>query len=168
MTNSILTVTTGAPGRKENRHMGTAQIPGRTLSRRMAALAGREVVLIEGLEVSRGSLFKISFVSWTDKRRQGIWFGTHGLIDIPGTTEPDDQIQVWADTAPPEFQIEVLETDGLLRFYNVWDKGMGPRSLVDYSGMIVEREGNVSTYRCQDFGREPHFSSLEFTVETLA
>jgi hypothetical protein len=148
--------------------MGSARIPGRTVSGRMAALSGREVVLIEGLEVSPGSRFKISFVSWTDKRRQGIWFGTHGLLNVPDTDPPDDQFWVWADTAPPEFLVEVLETDGLLRFYNAWDEGQGPRSLVDYSGMIVDRVGNVSTYRCQDFGREPHFSSLEFTVETLS
>jgi hypothetical protein len=34
--------------------------------------------------------------------------------------------------------------------------------------MIVEQDADVSTYQCQDGGREPHFSSLEFAVETLA
>jgi hypothetical protein len=149
--------------------MDSVRIPGRTITRRMTALAEREVVLIEGLEASPGSRFKITFKSWTDKRRQGIWFGTHGLLVMPdpGTGEPSAQKRVWTDTAPTEFEIDVLETDGLLRFYNIWDKGKGPQSLVDYSGMIVDQVGNVSTYRCQDFGREPHFSSLEFTVETL-
>jgi hypothetical protein len=152
--------------------MGSARIPGRTVSDLMTEMAGREVVLIEGLDVAPGSQFKITLVSWTDKRRHGIWFGTHGLIDVPepDTGEPSPQMKVWTDTAPREFQIDVLETDGLLRFYNIWDKGQGrgAQSLGDFSGMIVEQDGNVSTYRCQDGGREPHFSSLEFTVETLA
>jgi hypothetical protein len=152
--------------------MGSAQIPGRTVSKLMTELAGREVILIEGLEVSPGSQFKITFVSWTDERRQGIWFGTRGLLVIPdpGTGEPSAQKRVWADTAPREFRVDVLDTDGLLRFYNMWDKGQGrgTQPLGDFSGMIIEQDGNVSTYRCQDGGREPHFSSLEFTVETLA
>ncbi|WP_168217223.1 hypothetical protein [Aeromicrobium chenweiae] len=145
------------------------RIPGRTTSRLMSGLAGREVVLIEGLEVSPGAQFKITFISWSDKRRQGIWFGTEGLLEFPDTGLTSPQMTLWTDTAPAEFQIDVLETDGLLRFYNIWDEGegRGSESLVDYSGMVVDHDGGVATYRCQDFGREPHFSSLAFTMESL-
>lgn len=57
--------------------------------------------------------------------------------------------------------------DGCLSIYNMWDKGKGPESQSHTSGMLIEENGDVITYNCNDIGFETNFDKLVFSIEKL-
>ena len=66
----------------------------------------------------------------------------------------------------PNDLVEVLQTDGLLRLYNVWDSGRGHRPFESQSatsGMLA----SDGTYRCSDIALDPAFDCLTFAVDIL-
>ncbi len=75
---------------------------------------------------------------------------------------------VWQDTAPESVELEVVATDGLLRFYNVWDswRDLGPHeSQQATSGMLVDHISEASArYHCNDIGVSPKFEKWRFVV----
>jgi len=71
------------------------------------------------------------------------------------------------DTAPPAVEIACLETDGLIRIYNIWQSGRRPgvESQSQTSGMLVDLLPDGSRrYRCNDIGFDPDFSKLVFRI----
>lgn len=80
---------------------------------------------------------------------------------------------LWESTAPPTVEIGVGQTDGRLRFYNVWDPSGTPgesrRSQGRTSGMLRrDLGGGVIEYRCNDSGPQREFDRLVFTVRVNA
>jgi len=115
--------------------------------------------------VSEGETLQFAIAGTSGSWRQGIWLGVHGDLEVAGTRA--DQFVVWADTAPKSFQVRVAKTeDGLLRFYNVWDSGLGRKmeSQSATSGMLVDEADGVVTYRCNDIGLSPKFDKLVFEL----
>jgi hypothetical protein len=141
------------------------QIPGRTVLPEASDQAGREVLLLEALAVSPGDAVIFRFDRVNSQRRQGIWLGTTGILKIESTSP---QFHLWADTAPPEVRVEVLETDGSLRFYNCFMKPPDPSNLahMNGSGMITdETSDGWTTYSCNDVGVPPVYDKLVFSVK---
>jgi hypothetical protein len=127
---------------------------------------GEEAVLIEALPVREGQLVSWKLEDASKTRRHGVWLATDGLMSLVGTEA--DQFVVWIDTAPPKFDVRIIRTDGLLRFYNVWasDRDPGHRSQSDYSAMLRRnRDDGWIEYSCSDFGAPASFVDLIFSVK---
>lgn len=137
----------------------------RVLNSRLSGGRHGDVVKIEVLRVRVGDLVTVRFLGTSSSWRQGVWLAAGGVLSVAGQLVP--QVVLWTDTAPDEVDLTVVETDGFLRFYNVWDsgRGLGPfESQSATSGMLV-RDG---VYRCSDIASEPAFDRLKFSVEVAS
>ena len=126
------------------------------------------VWLIDTIDCSAGSVFRLVFESAEPRWRQGVWFGVEGQLEVAGSTSP--QVVLWRDTAPPAVDIVVRSTsDGLLRLYNVWDSRRGRRreSQAATSGMLRDETANGFRYRCSDINPLPTFEALVFSLDRL-
>ena len=77
------------------------------------------------------------------------------------------QLDVWSDTAQSIVEVRCVQTDGLIRFHNIWHSGRHPgvESLMYTSGMIVDMLDDESRrYSCNDIGPEPDFQKLIFLI----
>lgn len=139
----------------------------RWLNRALTHENGRDVVQFEVIETAAGETFRLTFESSTSAWRQGVWLATEGELSVSNIIAA--QVVLWSDSAPGTVDVLVRVTDGLLRFYNVWDsgRGLGPHeSLSATSGMLVEEDAaGVRRYRCNDIGLNPTFEKLVFTLQ---
>ena len=146
--------------------MSSALPSERALNPTLTASISRDVVLLDVLPISSGDQLQVAFEAVNSPWRQGVWLGTDGILQVNG--KDSSQVVLWSDTAPGRVEIEISETDGKLRLYNIWDSGRGIRdheSQSATSGMLVEQLGNRSyRYRCNDIGYDPAFDKLVFTI----
>jgi hypothetical protein len=143
----------------------SSPLPGRTPSRNVVDPLGREVLKIEALALSAGQTVSLVFEHVRSEWRQGVWLATAGILRAGEIAA--DQLVLWTDTAPPEVTITCEATDGLLRFYNVWDSGRGRHreSQSATSGMAVETlDAGERRYACNDIGNDPDFQTLVFRL----
>jgi hypothetical protein len=92
-------------------------------------------------------------------------FVTDGVLRVAGVEAP--QLDIWTDTAPSAVEVECVATDGLLRFYNIWQSGRRPgvESRSATSGMLVENLGDGwRRYSCNDIALQPDFEQLIFRI----
>lgn len=143
-------------------------LPRRVTNATLSAATGAEVLQIEAVSVSSGGTAEITFEDAKDGARHGVWLAVDGELKVGETVSP--QITLWMDTAPRTVPIEIVtSSDQLLRLYNVWDDGRGRDSQAATSGMIRdELPGGSIRYRCMDYGAEPSFDALTFTLRILA
>jgi hypothetical protein len=142
-----------------------AKPPGRTLNDELSEAVGRDVVKIEALPIAVGQSAHLVLEGSDSPWRQGVRLVTDGVLRVAGVEGP--QLDIWTDTAPPAVEISCVETDGLLRFYNVWQSGRRPgvESRSATSGMLVEDLGDGwRRYSCNDIGVEPDFEKLVFRI----
>src|SRR5262245_21669862 len=99
-------------------------LPGRMLNDQLSDVVGRDVVKIEALPIAAGQSIHLVLENSNSVWRQGVRFVTDGVLRVAGVDAP--QLDIWIDTAPPEVWISCVETDGLVRFYNVWESGRRP------------------------------------------
>lgn len=139
-------------------------LPPRIENARLTAAIGLQVVQIDTVPVSGGDVIEIAFEHADIGARHGVWAAVDGELEVAGMTSP--QVTLWADTAPAIVRVRIEHTvDSLLRLHNVWDDGRGIRSQAATSGMLVEAlAGDATRYRCMDYGLEPKFNALVFTV----
>lgn len=140
-------------------------LPGRTLNKAVSGPDGNPPVRIECLPISPGSTVGVEFESVGPRWRKGIFIATEGKLATGH--DVSRAVSIWADTAPPIFKIDVLETDGRLVFHNIWDsgRGYGMGSQSHTSGMYMEElPDGGRRYSCTDIGLEPDFSRLVFTI----
>jgi hypothetical protein len=126
-----------------------------------------EVVRIEALSLSVGQTIHVAFDEENSHWRQGVLLATEGVLVAPGEVA-SPQLVLWTDTAPGTVELQCRATDGLLRFYNVWDSGRGQKleSQSATSGMLVtELEDGWRRYECRDIDTEPDFSKLVFRLK---
>ncbi|MEP9384625.1 hypothetical protein [Nocardioides sp. KR10-350] len=141
-------------------------LPGRTVNTEIAGPNGEQALMIEALPISTGDKVRVVFESAAERWRHGIFIATEGEL------RTEDAISraytIWADNAPPETILEVMETDGRLVFYNIWFSGRhaGFESQRYTSGMLREDlDDGWIRYRCLDFGGEPYaFDSIVFRL----
>ena len=145
------------------------RLPPRVVSSVLTVPGRREVLKIDAVEACPGDRFGLQFEDSNSAWRQGVWLGTEGTLEIAGKRAP--QFVLWADTAPNLVEIACVETDGLLRLYNVWNSGRKAgefESQSHTSGMLVEHlPDGSSRYRCNDIGDEPDFTRLIFRIRRL-
>lgn len=126
----------------------------------------KDIVLFDVRDVSAGAAIHLHFEDSNSPWRQGVWLATEGLLQVGNVHSP--QLLLWTDTSPATVDIEVIETDGLLRLYNIWDSGRGygdRESQSATSGMIVEETvPGALRYSCNDVGASPAFDKLVFTI----
>jgi hypothetical protein len=139
--------------------------PRRTLNDELSEAFGRDVVKIEALPIAAGQSAHLVLEGSASSWRQGVRFVTEGVLRVAGVEAP--QLDIWTDTAPPTVEVSCLKTDGLLRFYNIWQSGRRPgvESRSATSGMLVEDLGDGwRRYSCNDIGLEPDFEKLVFRI----
>lgn len=141
----------------------------RAMNNDLSEQLGRPVVRFEVVPVGAGQVVTLSFDSVNSDWRQGIWLGTEGGLRVNGVE--NSQLVVWHDSAPEVVRVEVAETDGLLRFYNVWDsgRGLGPHESQSATcGMLMtELPDGSRRYGCNDIGFDPAFDKIVFTMAGL-
>lgn len=134
----------------------------RVLSSTLTNAERGDVVKIEVLPVRAGGVVVVRFLGGSSSWRQGVFLATEGLLEVEG--DASSAIVLWSDASPDEVRVEVLQTDGLLRLYNVWDSGRGHRPFESQSatsGMLA----SDGTYRCSDIALDPAFDCLTFAVD---
>jgi hypothetical protein len=135
----------------------------------LSSEVGKQVIMIEVLPVRSGTRLNVTFSSQSGTWREGLWLAIDGALEIAGTQA--DQFELWTDTAPRSFDVDVVESrDGLLRLFNIWDSGRGKKheSQSFTFGMLKEeRPDGTLVYRCNDIGRSPQFDKLIFELRFI-
>lgn len=141
-------------------------LPDRTLSKSIAGPDGQAAIKIEVLPIRSGQRITLTFETVGPRWRQGVFLATTGQLVAAGTSSPS--VVLWSDSAPAQSVIDIVDTDGRLVLYNIWDSGRGrgkSESQSATSGMLVEALADGSQrYSCTDIGVEPDFSRLVFRV----
>jgi hypothetical protein len=121
--------------------------------------------MIAALPVAAGKSAHVVLERSDSRWRQGVRLVTDGVLRVAGLEAP--QLDLWIDTAPPAVEVECVQTDGLLRFYNIWQSGRHPgvESRSATSGMVVEDlDDGWRRYSCSDIGANPDFEKLVFRI----
>lgn len=142
-----------------------SRLPGRLPNPEVHGPNGEQALMIDAVPVSSGQRVQIEFEGINGPRRQGLFVATDGLLRTEDAVSK--AYTLWEDTAPRLIDMEVVETDGTLIFYNIWEKtpGAGFRSQAYTSGMLPQPlEDGWTRYRCQDFGVDNTFDSLTFRI----
>lgn len=138
------------------------------LNQTLTERLGRDVVMIESLPIRDGQTILVTFVSVNRDWRQGVWMATTGELAVGDVAS--SQLVLWADNSPPTVEVEVRETDGILRYYNIWDSGrdLGPWESQKWtSGMLREETPEGYVYRCNDIDRDAKFDKIAFRVQVI-
>ncbi|UNL87564.1 hypothetical protein [Priestia koreensis] len=123
------------------------------------------VIKWEVQSVDDGQELKIIFLGKNSLYRQGIWLKTDKGIEVMGRNF--SSIDLWEDSAPKELVLKCFTSNGVISFYNIWDKGEGKKSQSYSSGMMIKQQGNKVIYNCNDIGFETNFDKLIFSIEKL-
>ncbi|NIA57089.1 hypothetical protein HAV22_26045 [Massilia sp. TW-1] len=108
-------------------------------------------------------VLRLVFESWKETCRHGLRLAVEGSLMVNGHVS--SSIEIWADTAPREVRIAVLDSTGRLSVYNLWDAGQGKQSQSHTSGMLIEPLPKGRRYRCNDIGLVTSFDDLVFRIE---
>ncbi len=135
----------------------------------------QEVVLWDVLNIKEEQELLFSFISTNSKYVQGVRLAIdagEGYIEI--NSQKNKSFHIWETTCPKKVHIKCVSKKGLLSVYNIYDLGEsvggrpgGVRSLGGYSGMLIENNNNIITYKCNDVGFETNFDKLIFQIELL-
>jgi hypothetical protein len=135
------------------------------LNAELSEAIGRDVVKIEALPIDAGQSAHLVLEGSDSPWRQGVRFVTDGMLRVADVEAP--QLDIWTDTAPSVVEVECVETDGFLRFYNIWQSGRRPgvESRSATSGMLAEElVDGWRRYSCTDIGLEPDFERIVFRI----
>ncbi len=125
---------------------------------------GLSVIWWEVLDVLNGTKIRTKFLSKNSPRRQGVYFFTDKEIAI--SQQNYKAVTLWQYHPIPELLLHTANNK--LNFYNVWDGGDGFAQSQSYtSGMLLEIDGSIRRYKCNDFGLEADFTKLAFELELL-
>ena len=128
-----------------------------------------DIICWDVLKIETTQWLIIKFLSKNSPHRQGFRLAIdvgEGYIDSGGDTGKGARF--FEDNSPKEFYVKCESSEGLLSVYNIWDDRGFPSSQEYGSGMIIKREGNLSTYFCHDFGMEnPTFDKIVFSIEKI-
>jgi hypothetical protein len=139
------------------------RLPGRAVSPSLST-PEREVAAIEALPCKDGDRFLLRFETSSGDWRHGVWLAVQdGHLTVGDVSSP--QVTLWQDTAPQEVQLDVSGSDGLLRFYNVWERAGGGRQSQSFNcGLTREVVEGGYRFHCSDKGVDPDFTHLVFTL----
>lgn len=131
-----------------------------------------EIIKWEVLPVNNGQHIKVRFLKANPENRQGIVaaiYAGDGTLSVNGVT--GRFFELWADECPPEFEIVCNSAEGFLSVYNIFEEnswsGKRKVSQMDFSGMILEKNGNKYKYCCNNAKLNQDFDKLIFEIELL-
>ena len=131
-----------------------------------------KIIMWEVLNIKSCQKMIVRFISTNSINRQGIHieiYAGEGEITINGIIAK--AFDLWVDECPNEFEIECQSDEGYLSVYNIFEQlegwGKGRYSQMDSCGMLLEQQGNIYRYYCNDSGFESNFNKLVFEIELL-
>jgi len=128
-----------------------------------------DVVLWDVLEIEKEQLLKVVFISKKSTHSQGVRLAIDagvGILEVNGIKSKE--IHLWFETAPKEIMVRCKSEEGLISVYNIFQQRHFPESQMFGSGMLVEQDGNKTTYRCNDVTVENvNFDSVVFSIENM-
>ncbi|KSU60344.1 hypothetical protein AS034_15995 [[Bacillus] enclensis] len=138
---------------------------GRIMNRGFHNKGRSDVFKWETQSVNDGQEIRFTFLSKNSPHRQGVWLKTDKGIEVMGETY--SSIELWEDTTPKEVLLKCFTSEGILSFYNIWDRGAGRQSQSYSSGIVIDQKDNAIIYCCNDTGFETNFDKLVISVEKL-
>lgn len=129
----------------------------------------KDVILWDVIKTKKEQEIEFKFISTNSDFRQGVRIA----VDYgKGEFEVNDirlrEFYLWNDTAPEIVKIKCLSQEGLISIYNVWEtERKKTEEQMPFSGMLVERNGNKITYRCNNGLLDTNFDELVFEIELL-
>lgn len=123
----------------------------------------------EVLSVKKEQEIEFKFISSNSNFRQGVRIAIdYGKGEFEINNMKLKKFYLWNDTAPEIVKIKCLSQEGLVSIYNVWETERGQmKGQMDFSGMLVERNGNKITYSCNNGLLDTNFDELVFEIELL-
>jgi len=144
-------------------------LPGTTINNSIQGPNGEPVFRVHTFPVQPGQRLRVVFEEVNAQWRQGMFIATEGSLALANVSSR--ALVRWQDSAPPGVDIDVVESNGTITLYNVWDSGRNLgrfESLKATSGMLVEpMEGHGWRYRCNDIGFNPDFKKLVVRVDLV-
>ena len=133
----------------------------------------KEIIRWEVLAINNKQHLKVRFICANSENRQGIRIAIDagkGMLITNGVT--GRSFDLWKDECPKEFEIECISDEGLISIYNMFEKKdwTGRNNIysqMDYSGMILEQNGNIYRYKCNNAELQDDFDKLVFEIELL-
>jgi hypothetical protein len=132
----------------------------------------KDVIHWEVLPIKSKQRISVHFISVNSENRQGIRIAIdagNGTLKTNGVV--GKAFDLWEDECPKKFEIECTSDKGYLSVYNIFERNemgiMRRHSQMDFSGMILEQEGNIYRYSCNDTGRNTKFDKLVFEIELI-
>jgi hypothetical protein len=131
------------------------------------AYLGKTLVMFDQLPLDGGKDVQVTFESAGGKYRQGIRIRADGAMRVNGQLiRGNPGLVFWRDTAPNTFVVELVDTDGPITVYNVWDTGDGTvHSWHNGAAMIVDELPAGRRYHCNDGEPDDDFDDLVFRIE---
>ena len=133
----------------------------------------KKIIRWEVLSINNKQHLKVRFICTNSENRQGIRIAIDagkGTLITNGVT--GRAFDLWEDECPKEFEIECISDEGLISIYNMFEKKdwTGRNNIysqMDYSGMILEQNGNIYRYKCNNAELQDDFDKLIFEIELL-
>lgn len=132
-----------------------------------------EVIKWEVLTINKTQHIKVRFISVNSDNRQGIRLAIDaGDGKLTANGQSGKSIELWEAECSCEIELECFSENGFLSVYNIFEKqswtGKKEKySQMDYSGMILEKKGNIYRYRCNNAILESEFDKIVFEIELL-
>lgn len=132
-----------------------------------------KIILWEVLPIHSRQPLKVRFISSNSENRQGIRIAIDagkGNLTLNGVS--GREFELWEDECPREFEMECSSDEGYLSIYNIfeelnWTGNRCRYSQMAYSGMILEQNGNIYRYKCNNAELQDDFDKLIFEIELL-
>ena len=126
-----------------------------------------EAILWEVLEVPSESSIILRFLESGSPRLQGVRIAIDvgdGYLESKGVQGRN--FHLWnREEMPPEIHIAYHGHSGKVSLYKIWLEEDGKwDSQSYYSGMKLTFRDHTMVYDCQDYGTEPRFDSLKFSI----
>jgi hypothetical protein len=128
---------------------------------------GKILVMMDLFPIKNGEKIKIVIESVGSDWRQGLSLRTKGSFII-NKQKINKAVVFWKDTAPKEFELEILTKNEIIEVKNVWDIGDGViHSWHNGAAMIVEENKFGRKYMCNDGHPDENFEDIIFRIERI-
>lgn len=125
---------------------------------------GLELVRIDKIPVKKKFSGCLRIISTNSEWKQGIRIKVDSSITV-NSCKGNDFI-IWAEDIKGEVFFEGTSRNLKLLIWNAWDTGSGSvDAWLNGAAMIVEENGNVRRYKCNDSHPDDNFDDIIFEIE---